>query len=551
MTGVRFGLLALVICGMSVLAHAEALRIPKAGHRSVVEVDPGRTNRISVSFEVPIVDIQQMWTPDRERPLLERKWWVSFAVGPQRDMPYLAFFNINEENVFSFGSESLGWDNLIDAKINQERGVYEVLLTVASGEGRTLRPFKITMDRRKVPWTAALADWRLSLHHGKGRYPEAAWRPVFCSWYAAHAAITQEWVERTAEIAADLGFGTFILDDGWSYDEGKRVNPETLKTWYRDVGKWDSFSKAKFPDFKTHRERMRRTGLKYVVWVAPYFIGTRTDAFRRWGFDRRPDLQQVEGNVLADVANAGMMDDVVGQLETLLSESDLDGLKIDFLDSVPPSTEEPRGAVALDFMEGMMKRLRMVKPEGLFEFRQSYATPITARLGTQFRAGDVPFEWLSNLQRIAQIRLAMGDGIPIHADPICWARGEKRDNINRHFMAAMAGVPMLSMDLKRMSDEEKSVVRFWLQYYVKHVEPFQRSGKWDVVYKNGGIAYVISECAESVLTIVNDPDVVKKVETRIKGRRSVVLNLTYESIHLESGIVVPPARAWPDAMRPI
>ena len=88
-------------------------------------------------------------------------------------------------------------------------------------------------------------------------------------------------MERTAAIAAELGFGTFILDDGWSYDEAKHVNPETIKTWYRDVGRWDAFSPLKFPDFQSHRERMRKLGLNYVVWVAPYFVGTRSEAFRR------------------------------------------------------------------------------------------------------------------------------------------------------------------------------------------------------------------------------------------------------------------------------
>lgn len=202
MRGVWFGLLVWVVCGAGARAHAAELLVPEAGHRSVVEVDPGRTNRASVSFEVPIADIQQMWTPDRERPLLERKWRISFSAGPQRDMPYLAFFNMGEENAFSFGSESLEWDNRVDARINQERGVYEIRLTVASGAGRTLKPFRITMDRRRIPWTTALADWRSSLRYGKGHYPEAAWRPVFCSWYAAHPVLDGVLREARGEVSA-------------------------------------------------------------------------------------------------------------------------------------------------------------------------------------------------------------------------------------------------------------------------------------------------------------------------------------------------------------
>lgn len=168
-----------------------------------------------------------------------------------------------------------------------------------------------------------------------------------------------------------------------------------------------------------------------------------------------------------------------------------------------------------------------------------------AAYATQFRAGDVPFEWLDNLRRILQIRLQMGDGIPVHADPICWAKCETRDNVNRHFMAAMAGVPMVSMDLERLSENEKSLVKGWLAYYARFVETFQRRGKWDVCYKNGGVAYAISEMPDGVLMIVNDPDVVGRLDRLIGNRRVVVLNLTYETLRFASGITVAPASSFP------
>ena len=322
----------------------------------------------------------------------------------------------------------------------------------------------MTLDRRAVAWTTALADWRDALGYAKGRYPEAAWRPVYCTWYAAHAALAQDWVEEQARLAADLGFGTFILDDGWSYDERKRVNPSTIVDWYRDTGKWDAFSSAKFPDFKAHRERMRATGLKYMVWVAPYFVGSRSPIYAKYA-DRFTGQAPFEGNVLADPGDGVLMGAVGDQLVSLLSGADLDGLKIDFLDYIKPSVDRPRGGASLGFVTNLVARLRAVKPDCLIEFRQSYANPLTASLATQFRAGDVPFEWLDNLMRIAQIRLQMGDGVPVHADPICWSDTETADNIRRHFLAAMAGVPMLSMDLRKLTPAQKALVRRALDFY--------------------------------------------------------------------------------------
>ena len=117
----------------AILAATVALGISAAGLRETKTVDPKGDNAVTVSFEVPISDIQQMWTPDLMRPHLDRKWWVTKDSAPQCDMPYLAFFNMAEENRFSFGSESLEWDNQIESKIDQERCVYRVKLTVVAG----------------------------------------------------------------------------------------------------------------------------------------------------------------------------------------------------------------------------------------------------------------------------------------------------------------------------------------------------------------------------------------------------------------------------------
>ena len=527
------------------IALAAEWKLPPAGGLVRQAVTSGADGRAAVRFEVPFVDIQEVWMPNLRAPDQGRKWKVGLESAPQADMPYVAFLNAAGQNVFSFGSRSLEFDNRLSAKLNQEKGVFEVALEVAAGKGRTLPPFEVTLDRRALPWTQVLREWRDALGYPHGTYPDAAWHPVYCSWYAVHAAVTQEWTERTAAIAADLGFGTFILDDGWSYDEAKRVNPKTLPTWYRDVGQWDAFSSVKFPDFAAHRAHMRQLGLNYMVWTAPFFVGTRAEAFRRLGFDTRADKVPFEGNVLLDVDNAAQLADVKAQFLLLLEKTDLDGLKIDFLDYIRPSVDTPHGADVLAFVRELTEALRAKKPNLLLEFRQSYANPVTASCATQFRAGDVPFEWMDNLRRILQIRLQMGDGIPIHADPICWAPEETADNVNRHFMAAMAGVPMVSMGLEKLSDDEKDLVRKWLAYYAQHVEPFQRRGKWDVCYRNGGVAYAIAETEDGVLVIVNDPDAVPRLNRRIGGRTAVILNLTYETLRFASGVAIAPATAFP------
>lgn len=539
--------------GIATAGGVVELEVPAVGERRVVRIRPDDGNKCVASFCFPIVDVQQLWTPDMTTPLVGRKWWISKVSAPQSSMPCMAYFNMGEKNRFFLGAAALEWDCRIESKINQELGVYQVALTVAAGKGRTIKPFDLTLDRRDVPWTQAVDDWRRSLPYEHGAYPAAAWEPAFCTWYAAHAAIEEKWVESTAEIAAGLGFGTFILDDGWSYDESKRVNPDTIKTWYRDVGRWDRFSSEKFPDFMKHRERMRKFGLNYIVWVAPYFLGSRSDAFRRWGYDRRPGVRVVEGNALTDIEDGDMMESVTEQLVRLMRDCDLDGLKVDFIDYISPSVESPHGARTLEYVSDLMRRLREVRPNGIFEFRQSYATPVTASLATQFRAEDVPFEWLDNLLRVAQIRLTMGDGVPIHSDPIFWSEHETEENVARHFMAAMAGVPMLSMDIEKMSPERRSTVRAWIRLYRDRVAEFHQHGKWQVFYRNGGLVGLVCNMPGKSLAIVNEPAHFRTLLSTCGKGELMVFNLGFEPVLLADGTAIAPATyhySSPDSAKP-
>ena len=171
----------LLIVGLLMVgAEGVELCLPNAGERSVAQINPENGGRCEVLFNVPIVDIQQIWTPDMGTPLTGRKWWLSKPSAPQSSMPCIAYFNMAERNRFFFGAEALEWDCLIESKINQEKGVYDVKLTVSAGEGRKLKPFAVTLDRRNVPWTQAVGEWRDSLAYAKGTYPDGAWEPAFC-----------------------------------------------------------------------------------------------------------------------------------------------------------------------------------------------------------------------------------------------------------------------------------------------------------------------------------------------------------------------------------
>ena len=350
-----------------------------------------------------------------------------------------------------------------------------------------------------------------------------------------HAALTQKWVEDSAKLAAGLGFGTLIIDDGWCFDTMKRVSPETIGSWYEMIGDWE-VSTAKFPDFAAHVERVKAMGLKYMVWVAPFLVGNKSRLF-----SQIPDAlshEYIEGAHAFDTSFVAEGKILIKKIAGLVAQYKLDGLKIDFLDYARPGLKKPSGQNTSNFIRNLSTAIRQENADALIEFRQSYATPGMMPYATQFRAGDVPFDFMDNFNRLAQIRLSMGDNIPIHADPVFWHPDELPENIARHLIAALVGVPMLSMELSTLSPVEQNIIRHYLNFYQTHLELFSM-GAWQVEYNLSNIAWISVENSQKKIIFLNDAARLDQAIAAANSNQEIyLLNLS------EAALEIPGVQAW-------
>ena len=486
---------------------------------------PGHSGIMQMRFSVPILDMHGYWVPESRTPSTKIVWVIESKSAGQRAFPFIAFFNSRQINRLSAGLTNLTDDARILAKMNQEKCTYDITIEVALGKDS--QDFELIIDQRPQVWTESLADWRKALALPLPEFPEGAWEPVFCTWYAVHAAVTQDWVEKNAEIASRLGFRTLIIDDGWCFDVMKRVSPETISTWYEMIGDW-FLSEKKFPDFENHRKRVQAMGMKYLLWVAPFLIGAKSELYKQLADIVKPEYH--EGCYTFDSSRKEAAKLLLGKMKHVIQDYGLDGLKVDFLDYIFPNMEEPRGEDTTHFIQELARTIREVKKDALIEFRQAYATPGMLAYGTQFRAGDVPFDFIDNFHRLAQIRISVGDGVPVHADPAYWHPQESPVNISRHMIASLAGVPMLSMDLLAISETEQKIIRHWLGFYQAHRETFNY-GKWDVTYHQSGTAYaMVSNERESIIIL---HDSARIGEALAKAAKHVfVLNLSPDELPL-------------------
>ena len=453
---------------------------------------------VTATMQIPLVDVFACWHSALTPGLTNRIPWVDrISCGAQMNYPFYALVSRNGRVKAAFSSTDIIDDCEITFAINQEKCTGELTFLIAVSP--ETQPFTLLLDLNSRPLTDALKAWRSKLDLPQLAYPAGAYEPVYCTWYVVHGEVNQAFVEETCPIAKELGFGTLIVDDGWCYDENKRVSPKTIVNWYESVGDWN-VSAVKFPQFREHVKRVQALGMNYLLWVAPHLFGRHSKMLEAYKEHTLPDY--VEGYYKMDV-NTAETDVLVGKLRSLAKEYALDGLKIDFLDIVPPNAHHPNARNTYRFIEKVCGGLKSDNPNALIEFRQSYATPAMLPWGTQFRAGDAPFDWRLNFGRLVEIRLNLGNLGPVHADPAYWAPGELPENVSRHLMAMLVGVPMLSMDLRTLTETEKRIIRHYIDFYNQHRQLINH-GEWSVLFAQAEIAAAIAENETERLVILAD-----------------------------------------------
>nr|WP_055502154.1 glycoside hydrolase family 36 protein [Nonomuraea pusilla] len=161
--------------------------------------------------------------------------------------------------------------------------------------------------------------------------PEAGRVPAYSTWYSFHQEVSAAAVETEAGLAAELGCGLLILDDGWQ--RGAHGGG------YAGCGDWEP-DPEKFPDFGAHVRTVRGLGLAYMAWIAPLLLGDDSAARGRlaaFAPHARPDWRC---HVL-DPRHEEVRRFVVDSCVRLVERYDLDGLKIDFLDAAMAYADDP------------------------------------------------------------------------------------------------------------------------------------------------------------------------------------------------------------------
>lgn len=437
--------------------------------------------KIEIEFSFPAVDIYGQWHPacgfDRG---LKADWFAELESMTSISAPVVCFFNAAGENRHTIALSEVKQRVRTQYGIHEEDGTMRCrivmdLLRDSFADGyqidiwhsSRIEPYWETIDQVRKWWEQA-PGWKMM------GVPVAARESMYSFWYSAHQNVTAQSVEKECSLAADMGFTSVIVDDGWQTDDGNRG--------YAFCGDWEP-STNKFPDMAEHVGNVHKMGLNYLLWFSIPYLGKKSAAWSRF-HDKLLYFNEQQ--------QAGILDlrypEIRGYLKEIYCKAvrdwGIDGLKLDFIDEFYLRPDSPAFSEEMDFADiqealdvflaDITKELKKIKPDILIEFRQKYIGPQIRKYGNFLRVVDCPGSALCNRIGTIDLRLLSG-ATAIHSDMMMWNEQECPEEAALQLLAGLFAVPQVSVSLERLSGEMKEMLGFWLGFMKEHMKLLQLS----------------------------------------------------------------------------
>ncbi len=324
-----------------------------------------------------------------------------------------------------------------------------------------------------------------TFHHVyRTRLARGVWRdrvrPILLNnWEATYFDFNEEKLVKIAKAAKEDGVELFVLDDGWF---GERNSDSSgLGDWYANTDRLPG-------GIKGLSEKIEALGMKFGLWVELEMVNPDSNLYRNhpdWTLQtpgRTPS--QGRNQLVLDFSRKEVVDYIYDMIEKILSESKVSYIKWDMNRSITECYSaalpaDRQGEVFHRYILGvysLYERLIQNFPDILFES--------CASGGARFDAGMLyyaPQCWTSDdSDAIERIKIQYGTsfcypvvsmGAHVSASPnhqLCrYTPIETRGNV------AYFGAFGYELDLQKLSDRERKVVRQQIQFMKQYREVIQ------------------------------------------------------------------------------
>lgn len=474
-------------------------------------------NSYGFTTDIPISEVHRVYPLSIwDNPGLP--WWVEHSTASTRGIPCIMLLRRDGENKFTIGFGDQVYESQIKGNlVFRGEGTYHL-------EGR-----KLFLDSTKLEvqeykdafyisiaplyWFDVARDYSSFVDSFTGYEPNPipnwAYEPVYCSWYPYEDNINEKIIWENAKIAKEVGIGTFLIDAGW--------NTEREGEWHWIDGGYGDYipCRSKFPDFKRLIERMKKElGLKVEVWLAPFWLGSESGAYKKGLGIARCKVR--EGDKIVDNINLCPQNpQTLKRMEEitryLFGELGVDGIWVDFVDSLPWECSADHehifptiGEGASACLERIYKTAVSIRPDAVIEYRIFHGNLCNKRFLNVLETTDTPHNYDDNRRFGVYVR-SFARGVVVKTDPTMWSPKCLPQEVAKHCATMiMGGVPAFSLDFPSLPQSHLRILSAYLSFYKKHREALLK-GDFHPLVTSPSFPVNIIEGKESFLYIGQVP----------------------------------------------
>lgn len=495
---------------------------------------PSVPSKIALQFDFPAVDVIGAWSPSVNRDrALHPSWGGRYGSSATSSAPVVSLYSGAGANRITLALSDAMRPVQLRANIVEETACYDCGVVFFEHEVNAFDTYSVTLrvDRRNVPFHEAIDDvrawWEQQPGYAPAPVPAAAKAPLYSTWYSFHQKVDPAAMEEQCRLAKALGCDAVIVDDGWQCGDNNRG--------YAFCGDWEVYE-PKIPDMAAHVKRVHDLGMKYILWYSVPFVGRQSKAWSRFeNYMLRPFGADAQWAVV-DPRYPAVREYLIGTYEAAVRNWDLDGFKLDFVDSFRANAEPAQFPDETDFksvpeavdrlLTDVLARLSALKPDICIEFRQSYIGPLMRKYGNMFRAGDCPDDAMQNRISTVDVRLLAG-GSATHADMVMWHNNEPVESAALQLINVLFSVPQVSVLIDQIPEDHQRMLKFWLSFWREHsdlllgakIEPTSPELLYPQVGVRGDKLAIFAGYASGLLTVssAGDRDIIAVNGTRSRG----------------------------------
>ncbi|MDD6799439.1 MAG: alpha-galactosidase [Firmicutes bacterium] len=305
-------------------------------------------------------------------------------------------------------------------------------------------------------------------------------RPIIVNnWEATYFGFDDDKLVAIAKEASELGIEMLVMDDGWF---GKRNTDNcSLGDWYVNQDKIRG-------GLKQLVDRVNALGIKFGIWFEPEMISPDSDLFREhpdWCLHvNGRECSIARSQYVLDMSRKDVRDNIFEQMSKILSNANIEYVKWDFnrnltevgSEQLPPERQKEVGHRYVLGVYELLERLVTEFPKLLLEGCSGG--------GGRFDPGMLyysPQIWTSDdTDAIERLEIQNGTSIvyppstmSAHVSAIPNHQTGRNTSFKTRGDVAMAGAFGYELDLTKLSEEERELVRKQVRTYHEFYDTIQ------------------------------------------------------------------------------